>query len=215
MTTIFNHRSPEFIRKWQKNGKNRYNGAYYYSVEITERIIPNVETDRNWILLNVPGMCADHSIVFIHNNLQPSRYDWLKDYDDLVLVCGVESTARKVAHLGKTIFLPLSVNVEEVKAYSTEKTKDLCFAGRKNKAFGIPAFPLCDYIHSMPREDLLPSLAAYKRCYAVGRCAIEAKILGCDILPYDRRFPDPNIWQVLDNLEAAQILREKLDEVDG
>ena len=66
----------------------------------------------------------------------------------------------------------------------------------------------------MPREDLLPRLAVYKRCYAVGRCAIEAKILGCDILPYDRRFPDPSIWQVLDNLEAARILQEKLDEID-
>ena len=67
----------------------------------------------------------------------------------------------------------------------------------------------------MPRELLLDELAKYKKAYAVGRCALEAKALGCEILPYDDRFPDPSIWKVLDNKEAAKILQEKLDEIDN
>ena len=60
-------------------------------------------------------------------------------------------------------------------------------------------------------------LAAMARCesvYAVGRCAIEAKALGVKVLPYDERFPDPEVWQVLDNSEAAEILQRKLNRID-
>ena len=38
---------------------------------------------------------------------------------------------------------------------------------------------------------------------------------GCEIMPYDKRFPDPSIWRVLDNRDAAKILQQKLDEIDG
>ena len=71
-----------------------------------------------------------------------------------------------------------------------------------------------DYIEGLPREELLAEMAKYKKVYAVGRTAIEAKILGCEVLPYDDRYPDPEIWQVLDNRDAAKILQEKLDEID-
>ena len=58
-------------------------------------------------------------------------------------------------------------------------------------------------------------MAEYEAIYAVGRCALEGLALGCNILPYDNRFPDPSVWKLLDNLEAAKILQEKLDEIDG
>ena len=51
--------------------------------------------------------------------------------------------------------------------------------------------------------------------YAVGRSAIEAKCLGCRIKPYDKRFPDPRIWKVVDNKDAAKILQRELDKIDG
>ena len=44
---------------------------------------------------------------------------------------------------------------------------------------------------------------------------IEAKVLGCEILPYDPRFPDPERWKVLDNRDAAVILQKQLDLIDG
>ena len=67
----------------------------------------------------------------------------------------------------------------------------------------------------MKREDLLRRMTQYKTIYAVGRTSIEARALGCEIMPYDKRFPDPSIWRVLDNRDAAKILQQKLDEIDG
>ncbi len=67
---------------------------------------------------------------------------------------------------------------------------------------------------NLPREELLPEIAKYKECYAIGRTAIEAKILGCEIKVCDSRYPDPNFWQVLDNKEAAKMLQNELDKID-
>lgn len=194
-----------------------YNGAYYYSREIVKNIIPNVKTDRSWITVNVQGEGCSHAIVFIHNNVQPERYEWLQQYgfDDLILVCGVEETCDKVKHLGTPIYLPLSIDLEYIKKFQNiEKTKDTAFAGRKSKRdMGILPEGI-DYLYGMKRVQLLKRIAQYKKIYAVGRTAIEAKALGCKVLPYDERFPDPTIWRVLDNREAARILQEKLDILD-
>ena len=72
---IIDHTHPAYIRKWLNAGLNQFNGAYYYSQEIVENIIPNIETDRNWITVNIKGVGCDHAIVFMHNNLYPSNYD--------------------------------------------------------------------------------------------------------------------------------------------
>ena len=190
------------------NNTSRWNGAYYYSKEIVENIIPRIRTTYNWMTINT-NEAADHTIVFVHNNLHPEHYDFLKQYKDLILVVGVPETAPKVAYLGKTIYLPLSVDVEYVKQFQTEKDKGVCFVGRPNKFDGTKATG--DYIGGCPREELLKRLAHYKQAYAVGRCAIEAKILGCEVLPYDPRFPNPALWTIIDNAEAAAILQHELD----
>lgn len=190
------------------SGQNQYNGAYYYSQEIVKNIIPRVRTTYNWMTINT-NEAADHTIVFVHNNLHPEHYDFLKQYKDLILVVGVPETAPKVAHLGKVIYLPLSVDVEYVKSFAREKDRDTCCVGRGNKFDGTKATG--DFISGVPREELLSRLARYRKAYAVGRCAIEARILGCEILPYDPRFPDVSVWKVLDNKDAANILQQKLD----
>lgn len=213
---IFDHNSMAYRSKWQRCGTNRFNGAFYYSKEIRANIIPAVKTDRNWVTLNVRGHAFDHSIVFVHNNLHKEIYDWLTRYKDLVLVCGVYETTKTMKHLGKTIYLPLSIDVEEVRKYAVaEKTKKAAFAGRRSKAtYG--ALPRgIDYLQDLPREELLKRMAQYEEIYAVGRTAIEAKALGCKVKAYDKRFPDPRRWKVLDNRDAAKILQEKLDKVDG
>ena len=193
-------------------GCNKYNGAYYYSKEICERIIPNVETDYNWVTINIQEG-FDHSIVFIHNNLHPESFDWLKEYKDLILVCGIPETAERMKYLGRTIYLPLSINVAEVEKYKCEKTKDTAFAGRKSKRKDKYLGKGIDYLENIPREALLSRMAEYRNIYAVGRTAIEAACLGCKILPYDDRFPDPSIWKVVDNLEAAKMLQEELNKL--
>lgn len=215
---IIDHTHPEYLRKWRNAGLNQFNGAYYYSKEIVENIIPNVETDRNWITVNVKGVGLNHAIVFIHNNLHPENYEWLRfyGYKDLVLVCGIPETCEKVAHLGKAIYLPISVDVEYVKQFRVEeKTKGSAFVGRpaKKKYGKLPDG--IDYLEGLPRDELLRAMAEYKNVYAVGRCAIEAKILGCKLKAYDNRFPKVSRWKVLDNLKAAKLLQEELDRIDG
>lgn len=206
------HEHPIYVERRRNTVSGRYNGAYYYSQEIVRNIIPNVKTDRNWVTINLPGYAADHSIVFVHNNKRPQDYKWLSQYNDLILVVGVPETASKVAHLGKTIYLPLSVDVANVAQYIRPKDREVCFVGRGAKLTDecLGADLICD----LPRKEILERLARYKKAYAVGRCAIEAKILGCEVLPYDRRFPDPSIWEILDNKDAAKILQDKLDELE-
>lgn len=211
---IFDHHAHDYQVKWRRSGKNKYNGAYYYSKEIVHNIIPLVDTDRNWVTINQDGHCYDHSIVFIHNNLNPQRYNWLKKFKDVVLVCGVPETVDKVKHLGHAIYLPLSVDVDYVEKFITEKTRDVAFVGRYAKRQGYDFEPGTDVIEGMPRDRMLKTMAKYKRVYAVGRCAIEALVLGCEILPYDKRYPDPSLWRVLDNKTAAVMLQRELDKID-
>lgn len=204
---ILSHESPEYI--WKNP-----NGACEYSKEIVKYFIPNIKTDRNWVTINIAGHAFDHSIVFIHNNLNPSIYEWLKDYKDLILVCSLPETAEKVKDYGYPIVVPLSIPVAEVRKYRVEKkTKVKCYAGRKGKYASINARN-CDRLEDIPREELLARMAEYHYVYAVGRTALEAKVLGCKLLRYDPRFPDTTMWKVLDTKEAIKILQEELDKAE-
>lgn len=211
---IIDHTSYEYQRAWRSMDMNRHNGAYYYSIEIVNNFIPNIKTDRNWITLNTPHICYDHSIVFIHNNLNPQIYEWLKEYDDLVLVCGIKETCEKVREYGTPIYVPLSVDVEEVKKHVRPKTRKTAFVGRRPKRKDTLFGDDIDIIENLERSELLSKMAEYEEIFAVGRTAIEGKILGCKILPYDERFPDPNIWVVRDNSEAVYILQKELDKIE-
>lgn len=213
---IIDHNHPVYRRKWNCIGNGKYNGAFYYSQEIVQNIIPRVQTDRNWITILVPSVAVDHSIVFIHNNLHPEYYDYLKPYKDLILVCGIQKTAdtlqARLRH--KAIYLPLSVDTEYVKQFIRPKTKDTAYIGRLEKVKYMDLPKGIDYIHGVKREVLLRTAAQYRNVYAVGRTAIECKILGCNILNADRRYKHTE-WQVLDNKDAAIILQEKLDKIEG
>ena len=139
---IIDHDHPAYRQRWNALGLGRYNGAFYYSKEIVANIIPRVETDRNWITILVPNVAVDHSVVFIHNNVNPGLYDYLADYKDLVLVCGVKETAtllgKRLPH--RAIYLPLSVDVDYVKQFKRPKTKDTAYVGRleKTKYMNLP-----------------------------------------------------------------------------
>lgn len=217
---IIDHTHPIYKKRRNNAGHNKYNGAYYYSLDIARHIIPNVKTDRNWITVNMPELAdsdinLDHSIVFIHNNLQPNAYQWLRKYKDLILVCGVPSTMDKIKFFGTPIYLPLSVDVKQIEKYRrVAKDKMVAFAGRRNKLNNrVPSY--CDILTDMPRYRLLQEMSRYYEIYAVGRTAIEAKILGCNIKVYDERFPDPNFWRVIDCKDAAKILADKINQIEG
>ena len=179
---LVSHENRRYQHKMKRARKNRYNGAFYYSQEITRNIIPRVKTDRKWITVNIPGVGCNHSIVFVHNNIHPENYDWLTQYEDVVLVCGIQETCKKVAHIGTPIYLPLSIDTLEVARHRKPKTKGAAFAGRQSKRNdSVPAGTDC--LEGMPRPKLLDCMAEYKQIYAVGRTAIEAKALGCEVLP--------------------------------
>ena len=218
---IIDHNHPLYAKKRNNliNG-NKYNGAYYYSREIVKNIIPLVKTDRNWITIRLPEMQVhpDHSIIFIHNNRNPNYYSYLKEYKDCILVCGLPQTAENLRFYGKTIYLPLSVDVKSVKKYRVKnKTKDIAYAGRRSKlSYMNNRVPKGTPILSdMPQSQLLKEMAKYKKIYASGRTAIQAKILGCEVLPHETNFPDPRFWKVIDNKDTAKMLQKMLDEIDG
>lgn len=200
-----------------------HNGAYYYSNEIVENIIPLVKTDRPWDTLGIKGVGSyDRAIVFIHHCLDWDRvYKWLERYQDLVLVVSTYPSLEWAKSKGyKAIFLPLSIDVEYVKQFRTKKTKDACYAGnrwafkKEQEDKNLPRdldFPPKD----LDREELLKFIAPYKECYAIGRCALEAMVLGCKIKPFLMdRYPDPKYWKVLDSKDAAKILQRELDKIE-
>lgn len=214
---IIDHEFPAYKMQRSKIGKGRYNGAYYYSKEIVDIMIDRVDTDRNWVTININGACVDHSIVFIHNNLNPERYEWLSQYDDLVLICGIEETCEKVEHLGKPLYLPLSIDVDYVKRFKVEEHSGEAFVGRLQKArsdgINLPKGVRC--ISGLPREELLSKVAKLESAYAVGRCAIEAKALGVSVKHYDDRYPDTSVWKVIDTREASEMLCKLLKGIGG
>ena len=71
---IISHEHKFYQRNMQYAGHNVWNGAYYYSKEICENIIPRVKTDRSWITVNLPFFGCDHAIVYVHNNMRPDHY---------------------------------------------------------------------------------------------------------------------------------------------
>ena len=218
---IIDHTHPLYVKKRNNMTQDgKYNGAYYYSKEIVKNIIPNVKTDRNWITIRLPEMTEhpDHSIIFIHNNRNPNYYSYLRDYKDCILVCGLPHTAENLRFFGKSIYLPLSIDVEMVKKYRVKnKTKEIAYAGRKLKLnYTNNRVPKdTPVLSGMSQSQLLREMAKYKKIYASGRTAMQAKVLGCEVLPHETNFPDSRFWKVVDNSEAAKMLQKLIDEIDN
>lgn len=213
---IIDHNHPGYAAIRKKCGTGKYNGCWYYSNEIVGNIIPRVKTWRGWNTVGreLDGM-QDHMIVFLHDNSTPWNYTWLKKYNDLVLVCSSEYTAKSVAYSGHVVLLPMSIDTEYVKEFRTEKTKDTCFVGnvwvKENCHSDIPDG--VDFFSSLPREKLLKEVAKYKKCYAIDRCAQECQVLGCELLPLQTSYHCDS-FKVLDNRDAAKLLQAELDKID-
>lgn len=211
---IISHRHPAYKAIAKRIGANQFNGGYYCSRDIVEEIIPRVNTTRDWITVNI-GECRNHSIFFAHNYIRPERYDFLKRYDDVVIVCHHQFVADNLKECGPTIVIPAFVNVDYVKQFRTDKIRDAAFVGRSEvrKGFFLPED--VDFIENLPRKKLLQRMAEYRTVYAIGRTAIEAKILGCEVKTFNPLWPDPDYWGILDAKDAAALLQAELDKIDG
>ena len=218
---IINHQDIRYQRILNKQTpmrlRNRHNGGYYYSVEICKNIIPYIKTDRNWMTVDLNSVTLDHAIAFVHHNIRIEWYERWKGHD-AILVCGMPETVEKVKDFGHAIYLPMSVDVEYVKQfYQPVKDKEVCFVGRhKKKNTNIPPEVPC--LESIPRDQLLSELAHYKRAYAVDRCAIEAKILGVEVLDYGYDYGihhGTDFWEIRDNKDMVPILQKEIDRIDN
>ena len=209
---IIDHTSPYY-------GNILPNGALIYSQNIVKNIIPNVKTERNWVTINCHTACDD-AIFFIHSNLDlEERYDFLRNYKNLVLVASQHSTVEALQKLfpeHKTIYLPLSIDLH----YTTQFKNPLphqragtCYAGRPDKPY-VDGLVGVTKLSNLTHPDLLRALNDYKYCYAVGLTAIEAKLMGCILLPFDQRYPDVRQWKILDGRQAAKLLQTELDKID-
>lgn len=214
---IINHNHPLYKAKRAKQGYGKYNGAYYYSKDICKYIIPEIKTDRTWVTVRIEDAPEnlDHSIVFIHNNRNPNLYEYLRKFNDVICVCSTPKTLDNMQYFGTPIYLPLSVNVENIKRYRVkEKTKECAFAGRRIKMTNrVP--DNAEILTDMSQSHLLREMAKFKKIYAVGLTAIQAKILRCEIGVYDSLYPDPNYWKVVDCKVAAKMLQKILNKIDG
>lgn len=214
MTQIISHESPE----WTKLNIPHTNGAYWYSKELLEKVVPNIKTDRNWVLINAEHTCLDHSIVFIHNNAHPERYEWLAPYKDLILVCSSYKTLGTMIEMFPkfhTIFIPLSIDVEYVKQFKPKrKSKKVCYYGRLEKC---PVKILEDdsiiKISGDNRDDLLKEVGKFKTVYSIGRCALEATALGCNVISHEGEYEGMKI-NLLDNKHIIPELQRLLNEID-
>lgn len=217
------HLNKNYPDKIALNNWRKFNGAYYYSVEIVKNMIPLIETKRSFVTINT-GKAHNHAIVFIHNNIRSEvTYDYLHRYKDLIMVCGLKETQQRLAYYfpeHTVIYLPLSVDIDYLKQFFIpfdKKPYDKCYAGRFGK-FSDSGDPLAMFkvkmLTNMPREELLPEMAKYRYVYAVGRCAIEAQVLGCQIINYDKRFPANVKWEVHDNKEMAKVLNQMIKAID-
>lgn len=197
------------------------NGALIYSMHIVKNIIPKVKTKRNWVTIDC-HQCCDDAIVFIHSNVDFERYEYLRKYKNLILVASQEYTVqelkkRKLAD--HVIYLPLSVDTGELRKYKNQKPHNregTCYAGRPDKPYveGLRLHKNIDMLTGLTHPDMLRRLNNYKYCYAVGITAIEAKFMGCTLLPFDKRYPDTRIWKIIDGEYAAKLLQNKLDKID-
>ena len=216
MAKIISHLSKEYKDLNIGHG----NGAFYYSKELLENIVPYIKTDRPWCLINAENQCYDNSIVFIHNNKNPERYEWLKGCKNLILVCSQLRTLKTMIKMFPqyhAILIPLSIDTEYVKKFKVNrKTKDTAYFGRLEKCpESILKNDKIDKIYgNIPREELLKTVAKYRTVYAIGRCAIEAKCLGCKVLSHKGEY-DGVDFEVVDNSEIIPELQRLIDEIDS
>lgn len=213
----------EFSEARNRLVHGKYNGAYFYAKEIEQNIIPRVKTDRPWDLLGKRSTGSfDNAIVFLHNNAEHEKIygGWLgKYYKNQIFVVNQPSTERYVKSLGlPCIYLPVSCDLDYVRKFRTKKTKEVCHVGNR---WGWRRADIEKYVPpdvefapwDMKRDDLLRFMAPYKKVYAVARCAVEAKALGCEVLKCQTDM-DPEDFPMLDNKEAAKILQKELDKYD-
>ena len=211
MNLYFSHLSPEY----KALGLPKTNGAYWYSKELVENILPKIKTERPFVTINLDPFCCDNAIVIIHNNIDQKGYEWLSRFKNLICLCSkIEALCNLVEMLPKAhvVFLPMSIDTTYVKKFKAKKkTRNACYFGRlATVPNDLPKN--VKILGNHDREETLKEVAKYKTVYARGRCLLEAKCLGCKTISTSKMTGSEDL---IDNKDAIKLLQNIINEIDG
>lgn len=220
MRIIVNYQHPNYLAKWNALPSGKFNGAYYYSQDIENYILPHIQTERPVNTIGIHDCGGENDmIVFVHHYLHPENYKWLKRFKNIIIVSSDYEADKVLKGFGNVIHLPLSVPVAEVAKHKKKKTQNACYIGNpwsfKQQELRELVPPEVHRFGEMPREQLWDVMAEYKIVYAIGLCAIEAQVLGAKLEMSRYRYPDPaKSFPVLDCGDAGKALNIAIKRIE-
>lgn len=174
-----------------RNGKTsgKENGAYYYSKEIEDNILPEIKAD---VLIVTAGAALyaarelpNGCIVVCHDNRSTKESYGRLFGKNIIWVCSKQSTVDTLEGYGeRAVYIPLSIDTKYVKKFKCKKTKDTAYVGnawafKRDYLNSLPAN--IEQLSNMSRETLLKEMAQYKNVIGEGRVYLEAMVLGCKV----------------------------------
>lgn len=218
---VYGTQSPKFTQWRDKQTYGKENGAYYYSKEIEENILPELKLDMLFVTagaaLYTPRELPDGTIVICHDNRSTKQSYGKLFGKGVIWVCSKHSTVDTLEGYGeRAVYVPLSIDTEYVKQFKRKKTKDIAYVGNAwaFKHEYLNSLPIdIEQLSGMARIKLLKEMAKYKRVIAEGRCLMEAQVLGAktEVPKYDGH--ESVYVEALDNREAVKYWREALDPI--
>lgn len=200
----------------------RNNGAYWYSKEIDEIILPEFKDLPLFVVtagatLLKPFQVPDGAVVICHDNRTTQKSYRQLFKKGILWVCSKHSTVNSLTSLGeKAVYVPLSIDAHYVAKYKRKnKTGDTAFVGnawgfKKEYLASLPADIV--QLSDMERVDLIREMAKYKRVIAEGRCLMEAQVLGAETeVPKYQNGLEAVYVEALDSREALPYWREALE----
>lgn len=218
---VYGTQTPKFTQWRDKQTYGKENGAYYYSKEIEENILPELKLNMFFITagaaIYTPQEIPDGAIVICHDNRSTKQSYGKLFGKGMIWVCSKHSTVETLEGYGeRAVYVPLSIDTEYIKKFKRKKTKDTAYVGNAwaFKREYLNSLPIdIEQLSGMPREKLLKEMAKYKHVIAEGRVLQEAQILGCktEVPKYDRH--ESVYVEALDNREAVKYWRKALEPI--
>lgn len=217
---IQDHTTKEYLIAQSKLSAGKFNGAYFYSKEIVESFIPNINTTYNWQTIN-HQTAPEHCIVFVHSNNALERYDYLLKYNDVILVCSTHNSLNQLKRKGhkKVIYVPLSIDTDYLDNFKNDNEKNGTIATGNQWAFTNETKKFfiknnIKHYHDIPREQLLTLMSNAETIYAIGRTAMEAIYLGANVIQPDKEYPVEKYTTYYKQEDAIRILQQEIDKYD-
>lgn len=215
---IQDHTTKEYLRARRRLSRGKFNGALFYSKEIVESFIPNIETDYHWQTIN-HQKAPDHCIVFVHSNNALGRYDYLLKYKDIILVCSTNHSVSQLQKRGhkQVIYVPLSIDTDYLDKFKCEQKNGTVACGnvwaftQSMKDF----FRLnkIKHYHDIPRVSLLEIIGKSEKVFAIGRTAMEAIYLGAEVIQPEKEYPVEKYDTYFSQSDAIKIMQKELDKL--